>query len=108
MNKVYLQIWEESISNEGTRPDGCSLHIDLESNQKYLKSIYEFRENLKIPNDYDSAVGEPVEVLVNDAVLETYFLGYDDQVQKDKMLYLNMLYNMTEFGIAHQFNKIIF
>lgn len=68
MNKVYLQIWEESISNEGTRPDGCSLHIDLESNQKYLKSIYEFRENLKIPNDYDSAVGEPVEVLVNDNV----------------------------------------
>lgn len=68
MNKVYLQIWEESISNEGTRPDGCSLHIDLESNQKYLKSIYEFRENLKIPNDYDSTVGEPVEVLVNNTL----------------------------------------
>lgn len=68
MNKVYLQIWEESISNEGIRPDGCSLHINLESNQKYLKSIYEFRENLKIPNDYDSAVGEPIEVLVNDTV----------------------------------------
>ena len=68
MNKVYLQIWEESISNEGTRPDGCSLHIDLESNKRYLRSIYEFRENLKIPNDYDSAVGEPVEVLVNDVV----------------------------------------
>ena len=24
------------------------------------------------------------------------------------MLYLNMLYNMTEFGINHQFKKIIF
>lgn len=47
-------------------------------------------------------------VLVNDTVLETYFLGYDDQVQKEKMLYLNMLYNMTEFGITHQFKKIIF
>jgi hypothetical protein len=47
-------------------------------------------------------------VLLNDAVLETYFLGYDDQVQKDKMLYLNMLYNMTEFGITHKFEKIIF
>jgi hypothetical protein len=47
-------------------------------------------------------------VLLNDAVLETYFLGYDDQVQKDKMLYLNMLYNMTEFGITHKFKKIIF
>jgi hypothetical protein len=47
-------------------------------------------------------------VLLNDSVLETYFLGYDDQVQKEKMLYLNMLYNMTEFGITHQFKKIIF
>lgn len=47
-------------------------------------------------------------VLLNDTVLETYFLGYDDQIQKEKMLYLNMLYNMTEFGITHQFKKIIF
>ncbi|WP_091314438.1 8-amino-7-oxononanoate synthase [Flavobacterium terrigena] len=47
-------------------------------------------------------------VLLNDTVLETYFLGYDDHVQKEKMLYLNMLYNMTEFGITHQFKKIIF
>lgn len=47
-------------------------------------------------------------VLLNDDVLETYFLGYDDQVQKDKMLYLNMLYNMTEFGITNNFKKIIF
>jgi hypothetical protein len=47
-------------------------------------------------------------VLLNDDVLETYFLGYDDQVQKDKMLYLNMLYNMTEFGIINNFKKIIF
>jgi hypothetical protein len=47
-------------------------------------------------------------ILVNDDVLETYFLGYDEQIQKDKMLYLNMLYNMTEFGIIHKFKKIIF
>lgn len=47
-------------------------------------------------------------ILVNGNVLETYFLGYDEQIQKEKMLYLNMLYNMTEFGIEHQFKKIIF
>jgi hypothetical protein len=41
-------------------------------------------------------------------VLETYFLGYDEHVQKEKMLYLNMLYNMTKFGIENQFKKIIF
>jgi predicted N-acyltransferase len=47
-------------------------------------------------------------LLLNGEVLETYFLGYDEQIQKEKMLYLNMLYNMTAFGIEHQFKKIIF
>ena len=47
-------------------------------------------------------------LLLNGTTLETYFLGYDEQVQKEKMLYLNMLYNMTKFGIENQFKKIIF
>jgi hypothetical protein len=47
-------------------------------------------------------------LLLNGSVLETYFLGYDSEVQKENMLYLNMLYNMTEFGITHGFKKIIF
>lgn len=47
-------------------------------------------------------------ILLNGTVLETYFLGYDSKVQKENMLYLNMLYNMTEYGIEHGFKKIIF
>ena len=47
-------------------------------------------------------------LLLNGKTLETYFLGYDEQIQKEKMLYLNMLYNMTKFGIDYQFKKIIF
>ncbi|ANO47569.1 hypothetical protein Pf1_02114 [Flavobacterium columnare] len=47
-------------------------------------------------------------LLLNGELLETYFLGYDESVQKENMLYLNMLYNMTEFGIRSQFKKIIF
>ncbi|MEW5674982.1 GNAT family N-acetyltransferase [Flavobacterium enshiense] len=47
-------------------------------------------------------------LLLNGTVLETYFLGYDSDVQKEKMLYLNMLYNMTEFGIQKQYKRIIF
>jgi len=47
-------------------------------------------------------------LLLNGDVLETYFLGYDEQIQKEKMLYLNMLYNMTKFGIENKFQKIIF
>lgn len=47
-------------------------------------------------------------LLLNGTTLETYFLGYDEQIQKEKMLYLNMLYNMTKFGIENQFKEIIF
>jgi Acetyltransferase (GNAT) domain len=55
----------------------------------------------------DSLIGFHT-ILLNGEVLETYFLGYDEHIQKEKMLYLNMLYNMTEFGIANGVAKIIF
>jgi hypothetical protein len=47
-------------------------------------------------------------ILLNGTVLETYFLGYDSKIQKENMLYLNMLYNMTVYGIENGFKKIIF
>lgn len=47
-------------------------------------------------------------LLLNDETLETYFLGYNDHIQKENMLYLNMLYNMTEYGIQNGFKRIIF
>lgn len=47
-------------------------------------------------------------LLLNDETLETYFLGYDETIQKENMLYLNILYNMTEYGIENGFKRIIF
>lgn len=47
-------------------------------------------------------------LIKNGAVMETYFLGYDDTVQKEKMLYLNMLFDMVAYSINKQFKKIIF
>ena len=39
--------------------------------------------------------------------LETYFLGFDNTIQKEKMLYLNMLYDIIGCGIAQGFQRII-
>lgn len=47
-------------------------------------------------------------LLLNEETLETYFLGYDATIQKENMLYLNMLYNMTEYGIENGYKRIIF
>ena len=39
--------------------------------------------------------------------LETYFLGYNDAIQREKMLYLNMLYDIIGCGISQGFERII-
>jgi len=47
-------------------------------------------------------------LIKNGADMDTYFLGYDATVQKDRMLYLNMLYDMVAYAIKKQFRHIIF
>lgn len=47
-------------------------------------------------------------LIKNGSDLDTYFLGYDDSVQREKMLYLNMLYDMICYAIKEQFKTIIF
>lgn len=97
MNKVILQIWEESERGWGTRPDGCSMHIDLKERENYIQTIYDSRKSeTSIPDEYERIVGEGVEAFIED---ELYKL-----VQKDKSIRLtqyqmNNLMNMEEITI---------
>lgn len=47
-------------------------------------------------------------LIKNGPVMDTYFLGYDASIQRDKMLYLNMLYDMIAYSINKGFQEIIF
>lgn len=47
-------------------------------------------------------------LIKNGADMDTYFLGYDAAIQKEKMLYLNMLYDMATYGINKHFSHIIY
>lgn len=47
-------------------------------------------------------------LIKNGTVMDTYFLGYDHEIQKEKMLYLNMLYDMVAYSINKGFKEIIF
>ncbi|MFL9844898.1 8-amino-7-oxononanoate synthase [Flavobacterium rhizosphaerae] len=47
-------------------------------------------------------------LIKNGKDMDTYFLGYDASLQKQKMLYLNMLYDMAGYGIKKQFSHIIY
>ena len=40
--------------------------------------------------------------------LETYFLGYNHSLNHQHQLYLNMLYDMVNYGVSHQFKNIVF
>lgn len=47
-------------------------------------------------------------LIKNGADIDTYFLGYDENCQKEKMLYLNMLYDMIGYSINKKYSRIIF
>lgn len=40
--------------------------------------------------------------------IDTYFLGYDENYQKETLLYLNMLYDMIGYSVNKKYQRIIF
>ncbi len=47
-------------------------------------------------------------LIKNGKDIDTYFLGYDETYQREKMLYLNMLYDMIGYSIKKNYKRIIF
>ena len=47
-------------------------------------------------------------IIKNGEVMDTYFLGYDESIQREKMLYLNMLYDIIAYSINKGFKEIVF
>jgi predicted N-acyltransferase len=47
-------------------------------------------------------------LIKNGSDIDTYFLGYDETYQREKMLYLNMLYDMIGYSINKGYKRIIF
>ena len=89
MKKVYLQYWEESERGWGVRPDGCSLHLTMEEQKKYIESIQESRMNDKeVPYEYDRVVGDPFEVMIKDDLY--------DEVKNSLRLYQHQMNNLIK------------
>ncbi|WPR71750.1 8-amino-7-oxononanoate synthase [Flavobacterium sp. NG2] len=47
-------------------------------------------------------------LIKNGQDIDTYFLGYNHKHQREKMLYLNMLYDMIGYSIKKKYKRIIF
>lgn len=92
MNKVILQIWEESDIRFGIMKDGCSLHIDGNERDQYVFSVYSKRDESSIPDKYERVVGEPVEVFVEDNIWQIILLKKTIKLSEDSFQ------NLYKFG----------
>ena len=96
MNKIILQLWEESNMKEGFLSDGCTLHIDSIEKNKYISEIYKGRDSSNVPSEYDRIVGDEVIAFVPDKIY--------DSVKKEGTLKLSE----PAFQNLLKFDEIIF
>ncbi|MCX8531020.1 8-amino-7-oxononanoate synthase [Chryseobacterium luquanense] len=98
MNVLYQNVAENAPFNTFFLSDHHfeSMKQNLQENFK----VFGYFLNKKLIGFYT--------LIINNQDIDTYFLGYDKGIQKEKQIYLNMLFDMTEFGISNQFKRIIF
>ena len=102
LNNQLYKLYENVSDNAGV--NSFKLH---ESHFYNLK--------LQLKNDFklfgyfiDSQLVGFYTLILNHDKLETYFLGYNPQLQHQHQMYLNMLFDMASFGIEHNYEHVIF
>lgn len=107
----------EDIQNHKERIHDLYLNVAKKAafNTFYLDENHfeTFKKNLKDKFlfygyfDNDKLIGFNT-LIKNGSDIDTYFLGYDENCQKEKMLYLNMLYDMIGYSVNKKYSRIIF
>ena len=98
MNVLYQNVAENAPFNTFFLAENHfeSMKESLEDNFK----VFGYYLNKKLIGFYT--------LILNNKDIDTYFLGYNKDLQKEKQIYLNMLLDMVEFGINEEFHRIIF
>jgi len=79
-------------------------------NQNHFVALKEeLNDNFKVFGYFitDELVGFYT-IILNNKSLETYFLGYNQKYQHKHQMYLNMLFDMVQFGIENKYEQIVF
>ncbi len=98
IHELYLTVAQNASFNTFFLPKGHFYTFKKELKDNFLFYGYFFKDEL---------IGFST-LIKNNSDMDTYFLGYDENVQKEKMLYLNMLYDMVAYAIKKQFSHVIF
>ena len=98
INKLYLNVTKNAPFNTFYLLENHFIEFKKQLGSNFLFYGYFIDNNLIGFNT----------LIKNGDTIDTYFLGYDDDFQREKMLYLNMLYDMIGYSINKKFKKIIF
>lgn len=98
INKLYFTVAGNAPFNTFYLPENHFVEFKRLLHDKFLFYGY-FNEG--------SLIGFNT-LIKNGNDIDTYFLGYDDECQREKMLYLNMLYDMVAYSVNKGFSRIIF
>jgi hypothetical protein len=98
INELYLNVTKNAPFNTFYLAKNHFIEFKKQLDHNFLFYGYFIDENLIGFNT----------LIKNGHTIDTYFLGYDDNFQREKMLYLNMLYDMIGYSINKKFKKIIF
>jgi hypothetical protein len=93
MHELYLNVANHAPFNTFFLPSKHFIELKIQLGNHFHVCAYFLEDELVGFNS----------IILNHPIVETYFLGYEEQVQKDGMLYLNMLYDMLEFGILRNY-----
>lgn len=79
-------------------------------NEKHFSHLKEYLEDdLKLFGYFlDNELIGFYTLILNNNMLETYFLGYNKSLQQKHKIYLNMLFDMAKFGIENKFKTIVY
>jgi len=95
---LYLKIAEKADFNTVTLSSNYFLEL-----KKYLN------DNCKIFGYFlENRLVSFVSLITIDKELEAHYIGYEPSLNAHHQLYLNMLYDIVDFGITHKFQNIGF
>jgi len=102
LNGRVYGLYENVSDNAGV--NSFKLH-----NNHFLELKQKLRDDFKIVGYFiDNELVGFFSLIPNGHKLETYFLGYDTKLQRKHQIYLNMLFDMVDYGISNAYKEIVF
>nr|WP_321221322.1 GNAT family N-acetyltransferase [uncultured Psychroserpens sp.] len=102
LNELLYELYENVSDNAGVNS------FKLHKNHFYNLKL-ELKDDFKLFGYFmDNQLIGFYTLILNHHKLETYFLGYKQDLQHKHQIYLNMLYDMASFGISHNYKEVIF